>query len=70
VKLIPLLCGAALTILTRPAAAMPAAVGSVANNIGFCTGTTLTANRFATLTNSNYAALEGKIIVLGYYTPW
>jgi hypothetical protein len=70
VKLFPLICAVTLTILARPAAAVPAAVGSVANNIGFCTGTTLSANRFATLTNSDYAALEGKVIVLGYYTPW
>jgi len=67
---VPLLCAAALTALIRPAAAAPAAVGSVANNIGFCTGTTLTGGNFTTLTISSYDALEGKVIILCYYTPW
>ena len=60
----------ALALLTAPAAAVPA-VGSVANNIGYSLGsTTLTGGNFTTLTNSDYNAHEGKVIVLCYYTPW
>ena len=60
----------ALALLTAPAAAVPA-VGSVANNISYSLGsTTLTGGNFTTLTNSDYNAQEGKVIVLCYYTPW
>ena len=59
-----------LALFSTPAAAVPA-VGSVANNIGYSLGsTTLTGGNFTTLTNSDYNAHEGKVIVLCYYTPW
>ena len=65
-----LLSALTLAFLTAPAAAVPA-VGSVANNIGYSLGSaTLTGNNFTTLTNSDYNAHEGKVIVLCYYTPW
>jgi len=59
-----------LALTVPPAAAMPAVVGSVAPDIAFCTGTTVTNNTFNSLTNSQYSAHEGKIIALCYYTPW
>lgn len=65
-----LLSALTLALVTAPAAAVPA-VGSVANNIAFSLGSaTLTGGNFTTLTNSDYNANEGKVIVLCYYTPW
>ncbi len=58
------------TAFLQHASAAPAVVGTVATDIAFSTGTTITNGHFTSLTNSNYAALEGKIIVLAYYTPW
>ena len=66
-----LLSALTLAFFTAPAAAAVPAVGSVANNIGYSLGsTTLTGSNFTTLTNSDYNAHEGKVIVLCYYTPW
>ena len=66
-----LLSALTLAFLTGTADAAVPAVGSVANNIGYSLGSaTLTGSNFTTLTNSDYNAHEGKVIVLCYYTPW
>jgi hypothetical protein len=52
-------------------AAAPAVVGQVANDIPYSLGSaTLSGNNFASLSQSNFSAHEGKIIVVCYYTPW
>lgn len=67
---LPALITTLLALCAVPASAAPA-VGSIANNIGYSLGsTTLTGGNFTTLTNSDYQAHEGKVIVLCYYTPW
>ena len=60
-----------LFALTPFRVAAQAPVGSVASDFTHSVGsTTLTSNRFTSLTASSYSAHDGSVIVACYYTPW
>jgi thiol-disulfide isomerase/thioredoxin len=48
----------------------PAALNSVAPSLPFASATTLSGTTFNNLSNTDLSALNGKVVVISFYTPW
>lgn len=61
----------ALSALTSAALANPPQAGDPSDNVTFSLGgESLNGGNFASLDNGTLSDLEGKVVLLAYYTPW
>jgi len=56
--------------LASAAIAMPPGIGTTSDNVTFAYATNFNGSTFGTLTDSNLASQEGKVIMIAYVAPW